>query len=566
MMLRSFALPLLLAMSSQSLAHEAGESRTGPSDHREEEISYEFIPCMSERPCLDIRLIFRASNDIKTAVGLADGWGGASNPTHSIISMSATGEGGRMRDVAADPHAGGWNIAHAPGEVLTVTYRLSPPYFEESESVRFHRGLVENSRIHVFSPTGLLLPRHWRHDQEVRVHVIWDELAWSGWVVAPSSFSNRPMTLGELSNISVTALKSGTLFERHLADGSMLRIVADAELADGITALVPELVRVLGRQRSLFPDLTYPEEIVVSALAYGEGNSLKGNGVENGIVLAIGAHYDLQRRMHLRWLGGHELLHLVLRPEIANVGDEHELYWYSEGFNNYINRSILLDTGLMRIDEYVEHINQVLETLASSPSRNAPNKTIARSFWATPDVKNLPYLRGDIAALLIDSRLRLNAKGRVWNLAETWVTSARDAEQSVGAIFTSIARNTSSEVSAEIARFIEEGGDLRLPTDVLAPCLTLRDAPTYRYDIGFDPEASERTHVVSGVRPASEAYKAGLRNGLGLIAIQSEQPGASSTHVRVITRDANDERAFTFLPRVSTGETHQQFSINDPDA
>lgn len=530
------------------------------------EVTYEFAVCRSERPCVDIRLMFGTQKQPYSVLSLAEGWGGVIEAGASITSITAIGADGKPREVSYDGRDRTWRVSHRPGEVLDIQYRFSPPAMAESDSIRFHRGLVDDRRVHLFAATSLLFSHDWALDEVRRVHLRWKGYQQDGWTVAASVGNEDVLELSKLRNAAFLAYKNASSLKVSLADGSRVDIVADEGLASSLEAIAPRLKLLLERQKALFPHIAYPDRVLISALTLGDGNSLEGNGIENGLSLAIGKSYDLRHVSHLLWLVGHELLHLVLRPDVAWAADEKQIYWYSEGFTNFINRSVLLDAGLISLDEYVSDINRVLGALASSSLRNLPNATIAGDFWNNAEARNMPYLRGDIAALLIDDRMRTTG-GRVWAMAEEWQLQARAGNRmSEEEMFAEISSRLGVEASPAVVGFLKDGRNLRLPKTLMSPCLRVRQVPTYRYDLGFDLQATQRNGVIVGVKPKSAAAKAGLRDGLAPSAMGSSRANDVTSEVKIVVKTDEGDREIRYLPRSRDGSDHQVFSVRDRKA
>ncbi len=69
------------------------------------------------------------------------------------------------------------------------------------------------------------------------------------------------------------------------------------------------------------------------------------------------------------------------------------------------------------------------------------------------------------------------------------------------------------EAAGEIQRFVVEGKTIDLPGDIWGTCAAEFKAPFRAFDMGFDWTQSERTKIIKGTKPDSNAWRAGVRDG-----------------------------------------------------
>ncbi len=83
--------------------------------------------------------------------------------------------------------------------------------------------------------------------------------------------------------------------------------------------------------------------------------------------------------------------------------------WFGEGFNDYVSFSVLLSSGLITQQQFVEKMNEAFKKLYASPVRNMPNDSVFANYWKMGDHNRLPYWRGSIFAFWLDNAIRLKS-------------------------------------------------------------------------------------------------------------------------------------------------------------
>jgi predicted metalloprotease with PDZ domain len=79
------------------------------------------------------------------------------------------------------------------------------------------------------------------------------------------------------------------------------------------------------------------------------------------------------------------------------------------------------------------------------------------------------------------------------------------------------------------------------------------------FDRGFDGEAARRAgNVVTGVRPGSPAYAAGLRDGMTLVKREAGKPGNSRVGYVLRVDDHGTERLIRYQP-----EGTERFTVQE---
>src|SRR5262249_11067794 len=121
---------------------------------------------------------------------------------------------------------------------------------------------------------------------------------------------------------------------------------------------------------------------------------------------------DFGQRLNIAGLLAHEMFHEWNGHTIVPLDPEELCYWFTEGFTDFYTRRLLYRNSFITTDEYVRGANKKLSDLWTSRVRNAPNVRIQADFWKDPAVKRLPYLRGDVVAMMLDAAIRERSNGK----------------------------------------------------------------------------------------------------------------------------------------------------------
>ena len=259
-------------------------------------------------------------------------------------------------------------------------------------------------------------------------------------------------------------------------------------------------------------------------------------------------------------LGGHRLVHVLAHEMfhewngiiIAREQPEELLYWFSEGFTEFYTRRLLYRGGFLDFSGYVDSVNETLELYATNPAREDRNDTIVETFWIDESAQKLPYQRGDIVAMMLDTNIVENSSGArsLDDVMRELLRIARDEKRLMNmdlllSTFSSHADQTTVE---RVREFIEEGGLPTLLADDLSPCLMVEPSDAHAFELGFDFENSQSERVVTGVRESGPAHAAGLRDGMKLRGWSVRRDDRSQEVVFQVG-DEDEEREVRYLPR-----------------
>ncbi|WP_161947782.1 M1 family aminopeptidase [Rufibacter ruber] len=140
--------------------------------------------------------------------------------------------------------------------------------------------------------------------------------------------------------------------------------------------------------------------------------SLGGSGLLNSFISFSSNNPGTELKM-LRWLYNHELLHRWIGQTLVNEEEEKQ-YWFSEGFTDYYAYKLMLRNKQISLEDFLDVINkEVLAPHYQSPVRTLPNSELTQQkFWSDRQYNKLPYRRGLLYALLLDSQLKKKYHGK----------------------------------------------------------------------------------------------------------------------------------------------------------
>ncbi|MDB5693775.1 MAG: hypothetical protein JWO81_2838 [Alphaproteobacteria bacterium] len=233
--------------------------------------------------------------------------------------------------------------------------------------------------------------------------------------------------------------------------------------------------------------------------------------------------------------------------------DEGRDYWFSEGFDDYLAARILLGSGLWSFSDYFSDKNVVLARYAASPARAATAAEIAGKFWQDENFERISYDRGQLLALLIDTRIRATSHGRL-NLDDVLRAQRRRAggtDLPAAALFVKMLRDaTGLDMRREIASITASGRPITLPADAFGHCARVETKRLHVFTRGFDVSATQDANMaIRGVDPAGPAYAAGMRDGMRLIRREAGELGDSSREIAYRVEDKGVEKVIRYMPQ-----------------
>jgi predicted metalloprotease with PDZ domain len=514
-------------------------------------LDYRFVLRQDAPPRgFDVTLRFAGAASGDTTLRATDEWGGVTDFHRAIHDVRADAQAAR------EVRHGAWKLTHAPGERLAVRYRVTndvPDTQGVLDHRDFYRAMVGPTFFHAFGHALVIAPEHFAGDEPVETCIRFEGLAPEATFASSHGVGQAGGIASMQARISPDAL-SASLFvggdfrvlRREIA-GRPLYVALRGEWTFGDTQFLDASGTLIAAQRSFWNDYDFPRYLVTLIPNHRPRGSYGGTAVTD--AFAMQASGDLAvpgpRFEHLL---AHEHLHTWVPRRIGRMGEDEALrYWFSEGFTDYLTHRLLVRAGFWTLADYATAMNRVLREYAASPAAHAPNEQVARAFWSNENMQRVPYLRGELLALLWARRMEASG-GRLEDVLRGLRLPREEPTErlAVERVAAALERALGAAPGADVARHVERGEAFAMDGAFLGPCFIGEAQVQPRFELGFDRE-SVSTHRVSGVVPGSAAEQAGLRDGMAIEGL-SVVFGDATRDVTVKVRAGEASRTFTFRP------------------
>lgn len=462
-------------------------------------------------------------------------------------------------------------IEAEPNAPLTIRYQIVTAYDHEpnARDGQPFAPIVRPAWFYAFGEALFATPEG---RADATVHFAWVDAPPDLTLVSDlQQFGPEGGTLNALRESIVLGGRDTKVYTERVGDAE-IRIGVRGEYPFDHAAFASMSKRIIASERAFWDDHGEPFTIVLAPLLAVKGSrSLGGTGRSDGFTILMSQDAPLQ---DLRHLIAHEYFHTWNATRLGGQADgaaEMDGKWFSEGFTEFYTWRLLLGSGLFTLEDFVQAWNEALTEYATSPVLNASSERLRNEYWSNPDIGRLPYRRGPLLAARWDHALG-QATGGTKDLDDVML-AMRDAVRDAGDrmlapdaatlfLSTYVAQGGPS-VDAEVKKFVELGQTLTLPSDVFGDCVTVHSEQRPTFDQGWDREATRvADYVVTGLRDSSPAYKAGLRDGMKLVARVGGTPGNSTVPYVLEVLDGQRPRTVSFLPAGEGAVTVQRLELN----
>lgn len=511
-----------------------------------------------DRPTVNVELRLTGEEDGITRLRIPDFWGGQGELWNVIDDLVV--EGGELSETD-DP--GFRDIDHAPGEALTIRYRVVPdrtgaPHAGPHD---YYRPYIEPDFVHLIGHTWLIAPEWADGDSPVALRIDYPD----GWAFA-SDLEHGDLTLRSLTT-SVTVAGDYRIETRD-AGGADVRVAQRGDTG------IPDVVFAEAIDTAILANLDFwqaggePYLVTVLPLEADPGHmSIGGTNLGDSFAMFVTAGPDLSI---LTRILAHEHTHSWVPDRLGGAlpgdqYDEAEGYWFSEGFTDFLTTRAGVRGGSFDAATAIAHLNEVMAQDAASPWRDAPNSVIREQFWTDAQAQRLPYHRGELFAALIDHEIRTATNGAqdiddvIAAMAET-----RDDGPAPARFADAVLATTGVDVSALVERHIVNGEPIFLAADTFGACgqVETSDEPVFDYGMtGSRNEAGQ--FVIEEVDEDGPAWPAGFRPGMTILERLEGSVGDAS--VDSVLRVENEDGIQDLRYRPTNGEIRRTQQIV-PDA
>ncbi|HEU0302086.1 MAG TPA: hypothetical protein VFR37_21705 [Longimicrobium sp.] len=516
-------------------------------------VEYAVSPVMEDGALtrLAVEIRFAGDADGETLLLLPRSWAGADSLWRQVEELRVEGATS-VRDRGPEARI----IAHGPGAALTVRYRVRSSYRAEP-GFGYHKAPIILPGWFFFHGEGVFALPGGRQDAPAR-------FAWRGFPAEWKIVSDLDHLGGARSGTAADVVESAAIGAPDLAvvdrqvRGAPLRVAIRGQWDFTPEAFASTVARIMEAEHALWGDPGAPFVVVMAPLGgTGDGYSYTGTGRTDAFSLASTPGFSLDEAT--RFLA-HEYMHTWIYPQIGGApgGGGASAFWLTEGFTDFFSARALLRAGLWTPADFAEELNTVLLRNASSPVRAAPNSVIPERYWMDLHVRQLPYDRGHLLALLLDYRIRRHTAGRE-DLDDALLAQREAARRNAQAgtrmdaaeLFPVVVRQVLGlEIEEDLVRHVERGEPVLLPADLFGACARVETVTQPDFHRGFDLEATEAAgRVVTGLDPTSPAYAAGLRAGMRIVSWDGGVIGDASVEYVYSVDDDGTERVIRYLPQ-----------------
>jgi predicted metalloprotease with PDZ domain len=312
-------------------------------------------------------------------------------------------------------------VQHRPRQRVQLRYFVRPDRPDTLSYERTYRPIIEQGYFHLYGYGLFVQPaRYWTAaDAQQRVRVRWRLPA--GWKLLTSlapQTARQVVVNGPASMLESSVFAGGDLQVKKLpVDGEPVWFATRPFHSLALDSTARHLQLAVRAQRAFWRDARQGSLAVTLLPTYERRPidphrrhlSVSGTALLNSFSAfatdADGLGPELGERVD--YLFFHELMHHWIGKQIR-IRQEEQQYWFSEGFTEYFETQLRLHTQVLTPTQYVQELNRdFVQALSRSPVRNVPNDSITyHHFWTNRDYEKLPYRRGFLFALYLDTQLK----------------------------------------------------------------------------------------------------------------------------------------------------------------
>ncbi len=481
------------------------------------ELSYVVEPIIEGESCrLRVGLTFQGNQSGESRLLLPLEWAEGTKLYRFIKNLQPSSENTKIDDTK-EPHVK--LVHHRPNERVSLTYEVvSEPSTKLTREIYYSPVLrpsyffVMGQALWVYpdmpESTPLHLSLHWKNIPD-------------GWALINSFGLSKSR---QKVKTTLESFRKGTFLA---GDYRIKTIIINKEpmyaVARGSFGFTDEEFHKLIKQifqveRDFWKERDFPHYYVTLLPTDDDSGRTGGEGRTNSFNLFMPKDATLSKHQHAlahelfhEWnptrLGGFEL--------IGGVEDE-RLYWFSEGFTDYYASLLLLRAGLISLEDYVAGYNSLIKDYYVSPIRLLTAAEMVQKRRTSHQVERLFYQRGALLAHHWNIAIRsgTNEKSSLDDVMRSLLKSAKakGASLSHKGIADALHPFLGESAASDIEKYIDRGE--LVPADNPFGTCGIGEVTNYHpWDMGFEAEKSFKTRVISGVKPNSNAHRAGLRDG-----------------------------------------------------
>ncbi len=526
------------------------------------EIRYQISPRAwgDEERSLHVVLTFVGEADGTTVLALPDQWGGARDLGRAIQGLRA-----RTAEASIEASPQGKKavvVTHPPLRPVQVEYEVVQ---DEPSSpltaARLNRPVLRLGWFYVIGQALFVIPE-WDRDAQRELVITWSGLP-SGWtLVGPwGEGPGEKAARGDIGDLLGATFIGGIdlRHSRRIEAGYEVSLVTRGHWAFPEEDLLELWHEIIDGQRRML-DKGAPLSATLIALQTDEYvSNLDGEARTGGVSLYL--PQELGAAQEAAFLLAHETFHLCNARQIGPPAHP-RLAWFSEGVADWFAARTLQETGLWDEGRTIEWLNGVLREYSMSPARSLSVEQMMAERASSHEAARLPDRQGALLASNWDADMRrisggaLSLESVLQRLPVQREAGALGEERIAGAFPPELREG----VLREVRRCVIDGGVVEPRPGAFAPRYVLVQEFLRAFEPGFDVDASLTNGVVSGVRPGSASWRAGLRDGQQWIGGGVTRDPDAWAEI-VIADPRGLQRVIRYLPRAEQAQRVPQYRL-----
>jgi predicted metalloprotease with PDZ domain len=511
-------------------------------------VKYSFEPIVADgKTTMRITLEFQGGHAGKAELELPSNYAGQTDLGKAFTDLKALSEQTTISDTASQSKK---TVHFAPNTLVRISYVLVKDWNGPLDSGTRFRPILEQHYFQLLADTALVKPVLDR-STIVDARFVWQNLP-SGWSLATSFGTGDPCQQfhGMWYKVGTALFVGGDYRIYHSSvAGKPLNLAVRGKWSFTDEEWISRVQEIIAAERTFWQDNDFPYYLVTLAPFDIEGGSTGGSAYTDAFMMHLSRNASLSYRV-LSTLA-HETFH-IWNPYKMGGGRGQALYWFQEGFTNYYTDRMLFRAGLLSFPEYVERTNEKLREYELSPSRNISNRELTERYERDRSLSHVPYEQGMVVAQWLDWRIREHSGNRA-SLDTMMFELVEDGKNDKFQLTTHGLLHTAGKylVGSDrrlLRQFVQDGATIPVPESALGPCVRLQTDAIPEFELGMDAQTLRDKHVVANVKPDSEAFKAGLRDGQRIVRT-SVTWNDTSKLVKLTVRAADGDYAFEYYPR-----------------
>lgn len=511
-------------------------------------VKYVFEPVVAGgKTTMRIMLEFQGGRNGEAELEVPSSYAGQTDLGKAFTDLKAVSEQTMISDT---PSPSKKKVHFPPNIPVRISYELVKDWTGPLNSGTRFRPVLEPDYFQLLADTALIKPAL-KRTAIVDAQFVWAHLP-AGWSLATSFATDDPCQHfhGSWNKVKTALFVGGDYRIYHTS-------VMEKPLSFAIRGKwsftdqewISRVQEIIASERAFWHDNDFPYYLVTLSPLDQQGGSTGGSAYTDSFMMHLSRNGSLSY-VTLSILA-HETFH-IWNPYKIGGGSGGALYWFQEGFTVYYTDRMLFRAGMLSFPEYVERTNEKIRQYELSPARNISNKDLTARYEKDRSLSRVPYEHGMMVAQWLDWRIREHSRNRVSLDAMMFelVQHGQDAKFR-------LTNHGLLQIAGEyldrgdrqlLRRFVEKGETIPVPESALGPCVRLETDEIPEFELGMDAEILRDKNIVANVKPGSEAFKAGLRDGQKIVRT-SVYWNDTSKLVKLTVRAADGDHAFEYYPR-----------------